>query len=99
MGVMVRDVITIKPGDGMTGAIKLLVEHDVSALPVVDDRSSAGRHARADRADPVLHPRAVMTMPVGAAHYSRTITFRSDECTFSLPLYSMRPSLRNLFRK
>jgi len=37
MGVMVRDVITVKPGDGMTDALELLVEHDVSALLAVDD--------------------------------------------------------------
>jgi len=31
--------------------------------------------------------------------YSRTITFSSEECTFSTPLYSISPSLRNLFMK
>ena len=31
--------------------------------------------------------------------YSRTTTFSSEECTFSTPLYSMSPSLRNLFMK
>lgn len=31
--------------------------------------------------------------------YSRMITFSSEECTFRSPLYSMRPSLRNLFMK
>jgi CBS domain-containing protein len=35
--VMVRDVVTVKPGDDVAEAIKLLAEHDVSALPVVDD--------------------------------------------------------------
>jgi CBS domain-containing protein len=37
MDVMVRDVITVKPGDDVAEAVKLLAEHDVSALPVVDD--------------------------------------------------------------
>jgi hypothetical protein len=31
--------------------------------------------------------------------YSRTITFSSEECTFRSPLYSISPSLRNLFMK
>jgi CBS domain-containing protein len=37
MDVMVRDVITVKPNDDVARAVKLLGEHDVSALPVVDD--------------------------------------------------------------
>ena len=35
--VMVRNVMTVRPDTGVTDAIKLLAEHDVSALPVVDD--------------------------------------------------------------
>jgi CBS domain-containing protein len=34
--VMVRDVLTVKPETNVTDAIKILSEHDVSALPVVD---------------------------------------------------------------
>jgi CBS domain len=34
--VMVRDVVTVKPETDVATAIKLLVEHDISALPVVD---------------------------------------------------------------
>ena len=37
MDVMVRDVVTAKPDDAVADAIKLLIKHDVSALPVVDD--------------------------------------------------------------
>jgi CBS-domain-containing membrane protein len=37
MDVMVRDVITVKPDTDVAAAIKLLVEHDISALPVVDE--------------------------------------------------------------
>jgi CBS domain-containing protein len=35
--VMVRDVVTVRPSTDVAEAIKLLAEHDVSALPVVDD--------------------------------------------------------------
>jgi CBS domain-containing protein len=35
--VMVRDVVTVHPETGVADAIKLLAEHDVSALPVLDD--------------------------------------------------------------
>jgi CBS domain-containing protein len=35
--VMVKDVLTVKPDGSVDEAIKLLVEHDFSALPVVDD--------------------------------------------------------------
>src|SRR5215469_3420858 len=35
--VMVRDVITVKPGDSVAEAAQLLVKNDISALPVVDD--------------------------------------------------------------
>ena len=35
--VMVRDVVTVKPETDVASAIKLLIEHDISALPVVDD--------------------------------------------------------------
>ncbi|MGD0333498.1 MAG: CBS domain-containing protein [Xanthobacteraceae bacterium] len=37
MDVMVRDVVTVKPDDDVALAVRLLAEHDVSALPVVDD--------------------------------------------------------------
>jgi CBS domain-containing protein len=36
MDVMVRDVVTVKPETDVASAIKLLIEHDISALPVVD---------------------------------------------------------------
>ncbi|HUH86302.1 MAG TPA: CBS domain-containing protein [Stellaceae bacterium] len=34
--VMVRDVVTVRPDTDVAEAVKLLSEHDVSALPVVD---------------------------------------------------------------
>lgn len=34
--VMVKDVVTIGPQDEIPAAVKLLVDHDISALPVVD---------------------------------------------------------------
>jgi len=37
MDVMVRDVVTVKPDTNVGDAVKLLIEHDVSALPVVDE--------------------------------------------------------------
>jgi CBS domain-containing protein len=36
MDVMVRDVVTVSPDDDIAHVIKLLMEHDISALPVVD---------------------------------------------------------------
>ncbi|WNV03909.1 CBS domain-containing protein [Candidatus Methylospira mobilis] len=36
--VMVRDVVTVKSNCEAADAIKLLVEHDISALPVVDEK-------------------------------------------------------------
>jgi CBS-domain-containing membrane protein len=40
MDVMVRDVLTVKPETDVATAIELLIEHDISALPVVDDDGS-----------------------------------------------------------
>jgi len=37
MDVMTRDVLTVKPGDSVAETMRLLAEHDISALPVVDD--------------------------------------------------------------
>lgn len=37
LDVMVRDVVTVKPDDPVAEAVRLLADHDVSALPVVDD--------------------------------------------------------------
>ncbi len=34
--VMVRNVVTVKADDDVASAVKLLIEHDISALPVVD---------------------------------------------------------------
>ena len=35
--VMVRDVVTVTPDTDVAEAVRLLGEHDVSALPVVDE--------------------------------------------------------------
>jgi len=40
MDVMVSDVITVKPDDDVADAVRLLADHDVSALPVVDDNDN-----------------------------------------------------------
>src|SRR5262245_9568507 len=37
MDIMVHDIVTIGPDSDVAEAIKLLAEHDISALPVVDD--------------------------------------------------------------
>lgn len=37
MDVMVRDVVTVKADDEIVRAARLLAEHDVSALPVIDE--------------------------------------------------------------
>jgi CBS domain-containing protein len=44
--VMVRDVVTVKPDTRVSEAVKLLAEHDVSALPVVDDARIGRRSER-----------------------------------------------------
>lgn len=38
--VMVRNVVTVHPETEVADAVKLLAEHDISALPVVDDRGA-----------------------------------------------------------
>lgn len=49
LDVMVRDVVTISPDAEVKEAIKLLAEHDISALPVVDaDGSVVGVISEAD---------------------------------------------------
>jgi CBS domain-containing protein len=40
MDVMVRNVVTVKPDDDIAHVIKLLTEHDISALPVVDEEGT-----------------------------------------------------------
>ena len=47
--VMVRDVVTVRPDTDVADAIKLLAEHDVSALPVLDkDGNLVGVLSEAD---------------------------------------------------
>ena len=47
--VMVRDVITVSPETSVEAAVKLLAEHDVSALPVLgDDGALVGIVSEAD---------------------------------------------------
>jgi CBS domain-containing protein len=49
MDVMVRDVVTVKPDDSVSDVVKLLAEHDVSALPVVSaDGQVVGMISEAD---------------------------------------------------
>jgi len=38
--VMVRDVVTVKPDTPVADVVDLLIEHDISALPVVDDEGN-----------------------------------------------------------
>ena len=44
MDVMVHDVVTFRPETDFVDAVKLLNEHDVSALPGGRSRKPAGRH-------------------------------------------------------
>jgi CBS domain-containing protein len=47
--VMVRDVVTVRPETGVDAAVKLLAEHDISALPVIgDDGALVGIISEAD---------------------------------------------------
>jgi CBS domain-containing protein len=47
--LMVRDVISIRPDDDLSEAVKLLVDHDISALPVIDEgRQVVGILSEAD---------------------------------------------------
>jgi CBS domain-containing protein len=49
LDVMVRDVVTVRPDDSVAEAVRLLAEHDVSALPVVDiDDNVVGVISEAD---------------------------------------------------
>jgi CBS domain-containing protein len=40
LDVMVHDVVTVRPDDAVAEAVRLLAEHDVSALPVVDNNEN-----------------------------------------------------------
>jgi CBS domain-containing protein len=46
--VMVRDVVTVRPDTDVAEAIKLMAEHDVSALPVLDGGNLVGMVSEAD---------------------------------------------------
>jgi CBS-domain-containing membrane protein len=47
--VMVRDVVTVGPDEDVSKAVKLLVDHDISALPVIDsERRVIGVLSEAD---------------------------------------------------
>jgi CBS domain-containing protein len=49
LDVMVRDVVTVRPDDTVAEAVRRLVEHDVSALPVIDiDDNVVGVISEAD---------------------------------------------------
>ncbi len=46
--VMVRDVVTVTPDTAVSDAVKLLAQHDISALPVVEDDMLVGIISEAD---------------------------------------------------
>ena len=63
--VMVRDVVTVRPDTDVADAIKLLAEHDVSALPVLDkDGNLTGMlsEARARRFMAIIAVTAAMAL-------------------------------------
>jgi CBS domain-containing protein len=80
--VMVRNVITIGPDDDVVHAAKMLAEHDISALPVVDEHrrilgilSEADLLRREELGTEKLRPawlEAVMPSSQLAADYSRS---------------------------
>ncbi|HEY2218835.1 MAG TPA: CBS domain-containing protein [Gaiellaceae bacterium] len=43
-----RDVVTVKPGDDLDDAMRLMAQHQVRRLPVVDDGHLVGVVAQAD---------------------------------------------------
>ena len=45
-----RDVVTVKPGDDLDDAMRLMAQHQVRRLPVVDDGHLVGVVAQADMA-------------------------------------------------
>jgi CBS domain-containing protein len=55
--VMVRDVVTVHPDSDVAEAIKLLAEHDVSALPVVDPAGNLVGGSQRGRPDPSCRDR------------------------------------------
>lgn len=57
--VMVHDVVTVGPDDDLAKAVQLLVDHDVSALPVIDaDRRVVGILSEGD----LLHREEIGTV-------------------------------------
>jgi CBS domain-containing protein len=43
-----RDVVTVRPGDNLEEALRLMAQHQVRRLPVVDDGHLVGMVAQAD---------------------------------------------------
>lgn len=92
--VMVRDVITVGPEDDVSRAAKLLVDYDISALPVVDDdRHVIGILSEADllRRDEIgtekqrpwwleaVMPASVLAMDYAKSHGRRVAEVMSED--------------------
>jgi CBS domain-containing protein len=43
-----RDIVTVRPGDDLDEAVRLMAQHQVRRLPVVDDGHLVGMLAQAD---------------------------------------------------
>ena len=98
--VMVRDVITVGPDDDVAVAAKLLVDHDISALPVVDrDRRVIGILSEADllRREELgtekqrpwwleaVTPSSVLAMEYAKSHGQRVAEVMSDRVVTATP--------------
>ena len=66
--VMVRDVVTVHPDTDVAEAIKLMLEHDVSALPVVD---AAGKLAGVLSEADLIHRVEIGTRSTGPGGWRR----------------------------
>jgi predicted transcriptional regulator len=83
--VMVREVLTVKPDTDVAEAIKLLAEHDVSALPVVDDDDAVvGIISEAD----MVHWRGRRVAPIRPHHSWDCYRTVSNAVHYNLPRHS-----------
>jgi len=61
--VMTRHVITTRPDRPVAEAVRLLLEHKIGALPVVEDEHVLGIITETDLLDQMLREQLVRTMP------------------------------------
>jgi CBS domain-containing protein len=62
--IMTKDVVTVSPGDSVERAVRLMVDHEIGSVVVVEEGRPVGVFTERDLTRRILDERELLTRPV-----------------------------------